>query len=80
MKNMSDFETREEIKQRMDALALRFAETHDEEDRAEIMELGCRLAEMKNLQERHLPQQEFFSDGPTPQVLISTEAVLYIAR
>jgi Lon protease-like protein len=46
---VSDSETREELEKCMDALARRFAETHDEEVRAEILELARGPAEMKML-------------------------------
>ena len=47
-KNMSDPEPREELEKRIDELAREHAETHNEEVKAEILELGRRLAEMKN--------------------------------
>ena len=39
--------TREELKKRMDALARRYAETHDKEVKVELEELSRQIAKMK---------------------------------
>ena len=47
--NMCNRDTRRELEERMDELARRFAETHEQAVRAEILELARCISEMKTI-------------------------------